>query len=455
MDSKQTAPDPAQAASGLEAGTIRKIVIAAVVVLVGVFGFFLWQAMQEEDQLARWDTLGAIRHKHEPEQDPLWENPYGVYNAERTQYIRALEAFLDGDAKDSGDALTPHTRFLLAKTIADHILSNPGAMSEEDRDAWYAKAEKQLIAIRDQHPDFPTNWTMFGQEGFANLTRRFLKWLEQNRAWEKEFQLKAMAPDDDVRVLVRTNRGDMLFGVYGQLAPTWTKTFLAKAAAGELDGTAFVEKREIGDAAAPGEYGFRAGAATSRDVANFDAKTVKAASEDEPRGRAMPEEARNRIPFERGLVAAWHDGADEYDTDSQLFVITARSPNLDYKYTPIGKLVDEGGIESLLTADRIFGGMVWREDETVRDDADYGTLLDWFQAPVTIVKVLVYENGTLREPDAAAPTRATIEDSERALSTVKADRYKSEPPAKPVAPEKDDEGKGDGDDKADPKKDDE
>ncbi len=435
------AADPAEAAAAaFDPGLIKKILIATVVVLIGIFGYMLWQALQDEESLDRWDTLEAIRVKHEPRQDPLWENPYGVYNDERTKYIAALQAFLDGEAKASGDALTPHTRFLLSKTLADHILSNPGVLENADRDAWYADAIKQLEAIRDEHPDFPLNWSTLGQDGFPNLTRQFIKWLETNRDWEKEFGLKAMDPDADVRVLVRTDRGDMLFGIYGSLAPTWTQAFLEKATAGALDGTAFVEKRDVGDAAAPGEHGFRAGGAASRVLEAFDAKATRTASEATERAGSMPEESRNRIPFQRGLVAAWHDGAEAYDSDSALFVITGRSPNLDYKYTPVGKLVDEGGVQSLLTADRIFGGPVWREDDEARDDNTLSGVLDWFQAPVRIVKVLVYKNGTLQEPETPADTRATVEASERSLSSIQADRYKEEPPVRPVV--KDGDGKG-------------
>lgn len=447
MDSTNKAADPAEAAAGgFDPGTIRKIVIGTVIVLVGVFAFLLWQAVEDEGQLDRWDTLEAIRRKHEPSQDPIWENPYGVYNDERKKYISALEAFLEGEAKASGDALTPHTRYMLAKTIADHILANPGILDQEDRGAWYAKATAQLAAIRDEHPDFPLNWTMLSEEGFPNLTRQFLKWLEENQAWEQEHMLRAMEPDAGVRVLVRTNRGDMLFGTYGELAPDWTEAFLASAANGALDGVMFVEKRDVGDAAEPGEHGVRTGGAASRAIEVFDAQSAKKASEAKLRGDRLPAESRNRIPVDRGIVVAWHDGADTYDTANDLFFITSRSPYLDYKYTPVGKLVDENGIQSLLTADRIFGGSVWREDETVRDDTELRGLLDWFQAPVQIVKVLVYRDGKLVEPTQPLDSRATVEESERSLSSVKADRYKEEPPVKPAVSDP-----KDGEDEDDPK----
>ena len=70
-------------------------------------------------------------------------------------------------------------------------------------------------------------------------------------------------------------------------------------------------------------------------------------------------------------------------------------------------------------------------------------LLDWLQVPVQIVKVLVYKDGKLQQAsEGASPHRVAAEASERTLSSVKADRYKAEPPVKP-SPDK----PGEGDDK--------
>lgn len=429
---KTTGADPAEAAASIDGATLRKIVIGVVLVLVIAFAFMLWRAIDEEQRLDRWDTLEAIRLKHEPAQDPIWENPYSVYNDERLRYISALEAFLAGKAGEEGDALKPHTRFLLAKTIADHILANPGILDQDDRAGFYASATKQLAAIRDDHPDFPLNWTMLSGDGFPTLTRQFIQWLEENQSWEQKHMLRPVEPTAGVRVLIRTTRGDMLLGLYSELAPTWTANFLKRAMAGEFDGVSFVEKRDVGDASEPGEHGVRSGTAATRGLAAYDVKAAQKAAEVKSRAGALPEEARNRIPFERGIVAAWHDGADEYDSENELLVVTSRSPYLDYKYTPIGKLVEEDGFQSLLTADRIFNGEVWRSNATVRDDSESRGLLDWYQVPVQIIKVLVYKDGALQQPgEGASEHRVAAEDAERALSSVKADRYKKTPPAAP------------------------
>lgn len=440
---------------GIDPALIRKIVIGVVIALVVAFGYMLWRAVEDEGRLGNWDTLEALRVKHEPAQDPLWENPYGVYNDERKKYIGALQAFLAGEAKDSDDALTPHTRFVLAKTIADHILANPGVLDQEERAEWYKQATEQLAKIRDDHPNFPLNWTMLSQDGFASLTRRFIDWLEKNKAWEEQYMLRPMDVDAGTRMLIRTDRGDMLMGIYSEHAPKWTAALLERAMRGAYDGTYFVEKRDAGDASEPGEHGFRSGGEPSRGMGPYDTATAIEAAGTTVRASELPEEARNRIPFDRGIVAAWHDGAEQYDTPDLLFVVTSRSPFLDYKYTPVGKLVDEGGVNSLMTADRIFGGDVWRDDAKVREDGGERPPLDWLQVPVRIIKVLVYKDGKLQEPSGdAAPGRAAPDDSERSLSSIKADRYKTDVPVRPVdTPKKDEDDKGDTDTKGEPKKD--
>ena len=61
-------------------------------------------------------------------------------------------------------------------------------------------------------------------------------------------------------------------------------------------------------------------------------------------------------------MSAWHPQEDTYDSEARFLVLAQRSPRMDYDYTPIGKILDEDGFESLLTLDRIFAGDVWQED---------------------------------------------------------------------------------------------
>ena len=411
---------------------LRLLIIGGVVLLVAVFAYFLIQAMSEEKSRERWDVADELRTKHEPQTDPLWRNPFGVYNSEREKYISALEKFLQARADEDDDALEPQTRFILAKTLADHILSNPGILDQEKRATFYADAVKQLEAIRDEHPNFPLNWSSLSEEGFPSLTRQFIHWLKENQKWEKTHMMEARAPADGLRVLIRTERGDMLMGLYTEGAPSWTSAFVERALRGYYDGTYFSKKTEIGDASNPEVGNVLAGGETSRDLMPFDPQTARTAAEAELRSGLLPEETRNRIPQERGIVSAWHAQEDTYDHDARFLVVSRRSPRMDYEYTPIGKLVKESGVDSLLTLDRIFGGEVWQKDSTVREDSDLRGILDYLQVPVKIVKVLVYENGTLKSAgEGALETKAPADPSEQKLSSLKVDQYKVEAPVKP------------------------
>ncbi len=422
-----------EAAVAKRAARIRVALIAVAVLAIAGFAFAIFLAVKEEGEVERWDLFGEIRREMEPAQDPIWANPYGLYNTERLRYIAALEKFLDTKAKEVQDALEPQTRFMIAKIVADHLLANPGQLDMEKRSEFYAKGASQLAALRDDFPDFPLNWTRLSSEGFPSLTRQFLNWFEENEKWEKEHLLRPQDPDADVRVLFRTTRGDMLAGLYSELAPEWSQGFVERATNGFYDGTAFMLKEEIGDVAEPEEHYVVAGLAESRgNTTAFDTAAHQKASEARSRSGLLPAESRNRIPHDRGILAAWHDGSDQYDNAERFIISVRRSPRLDYEYSPTGKVLDEQGFESTRVLDRIFGGAVWREDEAVRSDTDLSGLLSYFQEPVEIIKVLVYKNGTLQSPTAALPSKAKIEDNERSLSTIKVDAFKAEPKTKPI-----------------------
>ena len=105
---------------------------------------------------------------------------------------------------------------------------------------------------------------------------------------------------------------------------------------------------------------------------------------------------------------------------------------LDYDYSPIGKLLDEA---SLATLDRLFAGDAWRDDVLSAAPSDEERdVADLLQAPVKIVKVLVYENGKLVAPDQAAPTKAPGAADEDTLAGLKPDAYRVDPPKRPAPP---------------------
>lgn len=412
---------------------MRVAIIGGVVLLVAVFAFFMLQAINDESALERWDQFEELGSKLAPNNDPILRAPFGDINPERKAYIAALESFLSKRAAEDDDALAPHTRYVIAKTIADHILANPGILDQTERGAFYETAVAQLETIRKDYPDFPLNWSTLSAAGAPSLTQQFLTWLNKNREWETKYMMRAAEPAAGTRVLIRTDRGDMLLGLYAEGAPNLTTAFVDKALRGFYDGTYFSKKTKIGDVATPEVHTLLAGGAATRGLLPYNRTTAMTAAEVNARSALMPEAARNRIPQDRGIVAAWHPlDAETYDNNTRFLVLAGRSPRMDYKYTPFGKVLDESGIESLLTLDRIFGGDVWYADAEVRDDDTQSQIHDYLQVPVKIIKILVYENGTLKAPtDGALDTKAAAEAGEGKLSSVKANRYQQEPPVKP------------------------
>ncbi|MHC5009525.1 MAG: hypothetical protein ACYTG6_01095, partial [Planctomycetota bacterium] len=90
---------------------------------------------------------------------------------------------------------------------------------------------------------------------------------------------------------------------------------------------------------------------------------------------------------------------------------------------------------------------VWQDDTEVA--AEVGAVLDindFLQAPVRIVKVLVYEDGKLVAPeDEPSEHKAEVEETETSLATIEVDRYLVPMPERPGS----DEGDG-GDEEEDP-----
>ncbi len=427
MQSEQGAAE----AKASQAKKIKWTAIGLVVVAAGVVGFLLFQEIEEEAAAERWDKYAALREKYEPDQmqDPIFQDPYGIYGEQRERYVRNLEKFLEEQAKTLPDALEPHVRWRLARTLADHILSMKTTLDFDKRSPHYEKAIKHLTEIRDDFPDFQLNWANFKPAGFPTVTRQFIHWLEENRAWEQEHLPKPKEPDGAETVVLRTTRGDLHLRLYATDAPNWTKAFLERAVAGEYDGTAFFMKREQGDDVEPFEHWLRAGAQTTRGAEAFNATQHIEFTKDKDQGSLLLEESRNRIPHDRGIVSAWHGDATEYDHPSQFIVCRRPSPSLDYDFTPVGKLIDDASLETL---DRIWSSKIWRSDPEVSSDTgELRGVLDFLQVPVEIVKVLVYRDGALVTTNAPSEHKAEVTAKEEKLATLERDALRVEEPEKP------------------------
>ncbi len=434
-------PDPQLAeADGLSPKTIKQIklaVIAFIVVLLGVLVFYIASKLMAAKTASRWDELARIQERYESDlaQDPLLADPSGAYQERRERYVLQLETFLATTAAEESDALEPHVHWLIAKVTTDQILTMRGNLEPAKRAALYDRAIKHLKTLRDAFPDFQTNWLGFAPEGAGEptLTRLFLATLESNRAWEERYFPKDVPPSADTTIVLRTNRGDMRIGLYKEQAPELAALFLDRVRRGVYDGTAFFGKNEQGTKEDPILFALRAGHPATQNAQPFDIEQHSTFADAETFEPLMPEPSRYMISMDRGVVVGWHDLTSPYDGAATFGVVTGRSPRLDHEYTALGRLLDDASLE---TADRIFEGPTWGEATDGEPPADLPTLRDFLRAPVTIVKALAYENGTLLDADGkAVTTKASVEASEKSLSSLEADAYRTEAPAPPTVPE--------------------
>jgi hypothetical protein len=417
----------------IDARRIKWIVAGVLAVLVGVVVWLFVRAAGDEATGERWDRLTALRYGYEPNEDPFQADPSGLVRKQRERFVQQLEDFLEKEAKGSGDALEPHVRFLIAKASRDTLLSMGDVTDFAQRKPFHDKAIEQLTILRDRFPDFPANWSTLAPpgKGKASTIRMLLEETEQARAHEEASLPRERMPKDDVVVLVRTDRGDMRFGVYAEDAPETVAAFLRKAREGRFDGTAFYEKEDTGGDESAGRRTVRGGDPKTRGAKPYDKAQPKEFGKLPPEEQLLPGDSRNRIPHRRGILSAWHGTASEYDETGEFLLVARTSPDMDYHFTPIARALDGA---SLATIDRIWASPAWRDDRTAAPD-ETGAIQDFLQVPVRIVKVLVYEKGALSTGDVTpVPERAEVEEAERSLSTVESDRYRVEAPPRPAAP---------------------
>ena len=434
--------DQIAAKEAAQARYLRWGIIGVALILAGGFAFAVWRDASDSASKTGWDQYAEIRQKYEPPDYTQWQNPRGVYTEQREKYHRILLKFLEQEASNWDDALEPQVRWRLAKSLADHILSNPDEMDFAKRAPWYDEATQQMTIIRDRFNEHPLNWARLQQDpSTPTLTVQFLRWLQKNKQWEEKHLPSAGEPDGSHTVVLRTNRGDLRIRLFESDAPKWTRAFLHRVATGFYDGTSIFSKKDIGNDAAPEQHYVRGGTPSSRDPKPYDRDDALRWAGDFQGGGVLPEPSRNRILHTRGTVVAWHERGEEYDNESEFLIVVRRSPILDYEYTPIGRVTDES---SLATLDRIFESATWNDDpETVDGSTSkYQDVLHTFQVPATIVKALAYKDGTLVQPssETMAEHRVPPTDNEGTLNGLMVDTYKADVPPRPQVEDENAEG---------------
>jgi cyclophilin family peptidyl-prolyl cis-trans isomerase len=412
----------------------RWALIVLGVLVVAAVAWLLFREAKQDEARNRWDVYQEVRATHE-DRENFFQPGSEITQATLDRYIDKLEAWLaKWESENVDDALAPQTRWRIVKAQGESLLSMQDVVDVAARSKRADRALAHLQAIQDRYPDFPLNWGFaFAPTGFANQTKRLVQWFRDNATWDREWLPKDLPPEPDTVVVFRTDRGDLRLGLYSKLGPDVTARFLKNVQSGAYDGTAFSARFEHdADGQSPAQ-GVRAGNALTREAKASDKTSMLPTTKSDELEGTLPDETRNRVLHVRGTVTAWHDTADPYDHPQEVVFVTRPARGLNYMHTPIGRLIDE---PSLATLDRIYAGKTWREDPLVaHDTGEFNRLVDTFQVPVRIVKALAYKDGALLAGDATSlPTKATADESEKALGTLKADAYRVEPPAPATPP---------------------
>ena len=407
------------------------IAVAAVVVIAAVW--FIYSQVSEGNATERWGSLAAIEGVRDESGDSTraWLDvpaPAGTVHA-RDEEITKLEAFLA--KQGSNPELAAHVHALLANLELTQALGISPTAHFEAMKSRYDAADAHLEKIETAFPDAPMNWDRFRPNWDRNkrmeeasITKLLRRTLKANRAWDEAHGMKDAAPDADVVVLLRTTRGDLRLRPFTAQSPTLSKAFLDRVCAGAYTGTSFFAKREETD-----ETWVHAGDARTRKTDKESTDTDRLTWGDASPGEALlADEGRNLILHTKGILSAWHRDGDEEDDPVQFLIVAKDSPRLNYEFTPFARVDDA----SLATLDHILASPSRRQQKReILADANLSKLADQFANPITIVKALVYEKGTLK----ACGDGLQADESEKRLDTVKPDAsLVPEPPAKPPTP---------------------
>ncbi len=214
------------------------------------------------------------------------------------------------------------------------------AIADFDAAEQYFKKGEAVLAKR---PELPQE-----QEGWA-LAKSLASDLESLRAkWTRERQVRTeeAAADDLPRVLLQTNRGEMLVELFENEAPNTVRSFLSLVEKGYYDDRVF-----------------------HRVLPNFMAQAGGEKTDGSGKGGpgyTVPcecYESNARMHF-RGSLSMAHTG--RRDTGSAQFFLTFRpTPHLDAKHTVFGRVID--GIDVL--------GKIQRRDPTKPNQAPADVIL--------------------------------------------------------------------------------
>ncbi len=431
-ETKNLKPDVEGALVPATAPRWRGVAIGVLLALLAFGAWSVWKAVRTGQEVERWERLADVTSLREDAFERAWAAaPSDAMTAiARDQHIEKLEALLAKEGESS--KVAPHLHAVIANLLLEQILGAPSSMPDARLMALYDKADAHLKTLEEGYPDAAINSTRMNVGNRSTVTRLVRDRLAKNREWQTKHGFKALEPEPDRVVLLRTTDGDLRMRLFSQpdASPALSKAFVDRACAGVYDGTTLFAKRSD-----LGESYVRGGDTRTKPPATPPApgETVDTTvwGDPSPGEPTLPERSRWRILHTKGVVSAWHDVAESTDDPTQFLFCVQDSTSLDFDFTPFGKL-DESSIAVL---ERIHARKtVGEENPEVRVDLKRTETAEHFSRPVTVVKVLVYDKGVLL----ACGDPARVDESEKKLETVKVDALRvpdaPAPPGPPTPP---------------------
>lgn len=316
---KHKAASEVTVASMTEAGllqqTVQKYWMPAAAVALVATGFILFRQYQAEAaeaaQLAQWDEYAAA-----------------VTNDGQT-------GFPTGDPVALRSAATR-----LAGEPVSAYLRLTELLARRQQGDW-AGASKALAALKNEHADCAyLQQTVTLEDGTeVALLAQLEASIESGRSWEQsgsDVFSNPPVPDDAPRVRLETTAGDLVVGLYPNLAPDHTANFLRLVDEGAYVGTKF---HRVGP-----DFMIQGGDPNTKQD---DDKSTWGQGD---AGEQLDPEPNGLLHFE-GVLAAAKKPGETQSSGSQFYITTGTPHHLDGQHTVFGALLEGADVaEAIATA---------------------------------------------------------------------------------------------------------
>lgn len=399
--------------------------IVLAIAIVGYLAAVEYRIRRLNEQWSRRDAAVSLRAGE--------DDPTGVKGAEAR--IAALERLIKDFPED------PVTPYALTELMT--------AQRQAER---YDDSLQTLTRLRTEHRDFLLN-SELADPGASGQPRSLADRVEaatnQEKEWARQTKYVHPEPAKDTLALVETTAGSFWLAFYKEQAPLHVARFIARAKAGEFNGTQVYHLRTGGTPEAPTPMLFEAGSSASRHSGPGAERDPGLHDRDEPLATIEPEDARESIRHVRGVVSAVTMPSGE--SADRFMVVCAKDglSRFDGQTTPFAAvLLDREGSGDVV--DRISTAPTYWTDPTTKSETEVFRMREHPYPPIWIRRVTVYRD---ERPDAGhawSTAKSGTKEPEDWEATLPAPPKPNEFAPKPVSTPVTEPKPGDGSTSVDP-----